>query len=143
MFPEMLAEPSRTHRPHRIGTGILILPEISHRSGVSPDIQVVVAHPSVKSIDFPGCFPSILCCPADQVKERFLTFAQVASLSHPVIHLRVDINGIITAPGGTHPVVPDSLEVCTLASRSGGTDHQVSGIMEHHLCQTVFPGVVQ
>ena len=131
MFPEMPAEPSGTHRPHGIGTGILILSEISYRSGVSPDIQVVVAHPAGKSIDLPGCLLSILA------------FTQVASLSHPVIHLRVDINGIITAPGGTHPVVPDSLEVCTLASRSGGTDHQVSGIMEHHLCQTVFPGVVQ
>ena len=79
MFPEMPAEPSGTHGPHGIGTGILILPEISNRSGVSPDIQVVVAHPSGKSIDLPGCLPSILCCPADQVKER--------SLHSPRLHL--------------------------------------------------------
>ena len=79
MFPEMPAEPSGTHGPHGIGTGILILPEISNRSGVSPDIQVVVAHPSGKSIDLPGCLPSILCCPADQVKELSLAFASCTS----------------------------------------------------------------
>ena len=75
MLPQMTAEPPRAHRPHRVGTGIFILPEISDRAGMSPDIHIMMAHPSIQMIDFFCCLFSMRGSPFNQIEQRLMAVA--------------------------------------------------------------------
>ena len=37
--------------------------------------------------------------------------AQVGFFGRPVVHLRIDVDGVLTVPGRVHTVVPDALQI--------------------------------
>src|SRR5208337_5581758 len=47
----------------------------------------------------------------DQVEERTGGLLKVADLSRPVVHLKIDVGGVLTVPWRSHAVVPDALQV--------------------------------
>lgn len=47
----------------------------------------------------------------DQVEERLLGLGQVGNTGVPVVHLRVDVDGVLALPGRIEVVVPDALKV--------------------------------
>src|SRR5438045_1026992 len=83
MFPEMLAKPCAAGGPRAV--------YIVDRGGAAPEVGVVMGDPAAAAV--------LSCrgaCAADgevidQVKQRFMAFAQVARFRGPVIHFAIDV----------------------------------------------------
>ena len=59
-----------------------------------------------------------------------MQFGEVGQLGRPVVHLRIDVGGVIAAPGCLHPGIPDSLQVGGLAAGLRAADQQVAAKLE-------------
>ena len=66
----------------------------------------------------------------DQVEQRLVALGEVRHLGGPVVHLGVDVDRVLAAPGGVHVVVPEALEVRGLGARPGAGDQQVAPVLE-------------
>ena len=127
MLPQMTAEPPGAHRPHRVGTGIFILPEISDRawnvpryphydgSPIHPDDRLLL-------LSFFRC-EAVRSIRSNSDSWQSLKFA---FFCHPIIHFCIDIYRIVAAPRSSQVMVPDSLQVCTLCTRFRGRDHKIT-----------------
>src|SRR5207253_5513539 len=78
---------------------------------LSPEIGVVVAHPTASAIVNASRARAVLNQLRNHSQQRFVTLREVRDFSRPVVHLCVDVNGVLTFPGRRHQVVPDSLQV--------------------------------
>src|SRR5687767_4922504 len=59
-----------------------------------------------------------------------MTFRQVGRFRRPVVHLRVDIDGVLTLPGRRHQMVPYSLQVGGLGTITRRRNQQVTTVLE-------------
>ena len=66
----------------------------------------------------------------DQVEQRLVALGEVRHLGGPVVHLGVDVDRVLAAPGGVHVVVPEALEVRGLGARPRAGDQQVAPVLE-------------
>jgi len=123
VVPQVLAQPRAARRPEAPERAV-------DRPRSSPQVRVMVADPAA-------------CAPVDaggpgaglgQVHhhrdQRLDALAQGRRLGGPVVHLRVDVDRVLAAPGRTHAVVPDALEVGRLCARPGAGDQQVASELE-------------
>ena len=109
VLPEMGCEPGTTRGEHAPGRTI-------DRSGDTPEVGVVVSHPTVTAVHLTSSELSRLTQVSDHVEERLLGLSQVAYKGRPVVHLGIDVDRVFRIPGGVQFVVPDTLQVGGLAT---------------------------
>ena len=63
-------------------------------------------------------------------EQRLVAFAERGRFGRPVVHLGVDVAGVLAVPRRTQLVVPDALQVGRLAARAAGADQQVAAVLE-------------
>ena len=56
--------------------------------------------------------------------------ARLRDLGRPVVHLGVDVDGVLAVPGRLELVVPDALQVGRLAAGAARRDQQVAAVLE-------------
>jgi hypothetical protein len=105
VFPEMESEPTATEGPEP-NSWVTI-----YGSGISPEVGIVVGNPTAAAIEALGYIFSCLCETADEVEEGKLAFDEVGRTGEPVVHLQVDVDGVLAFPRWRHLLVPDALEV--------------------------------
>ena len=106
----MGGEPCATIREHTPESSI-------HRTGDAPDVRVVVSHPSTATIHLTCRLGTRLAQILDQGEQRLGILAQIGYLSWPIIHLGIDVDGILAVPRRILAVVPYTLQIGCLTSR--------------------------
>ena len=95
-----------------------------------PEIGIMMEHPAITIIVVPGRDPAGFHTFIDQVKQGIMAIGKIHHFRRPVIHLRVDIHRVFTAPRRFKLLVPYSLQVRRVSAFPAGTDHQVPGILD-------------
>ena len=96
----------------------------------------MVRNPAAGAVVDRSGFPAIDREFADKGKERFVALGEVGHLGGPVVHLGVDVDRIVAAPGRTHRLVPDALQVGRLAAGPGAGDQQIAAEVEQQRRQS-------
>ena len=58
-----------------------------------------------------------------------MELGKVGGLHRPVVHLRVDVDGVVGAPRGAQVLVPNALEVGGLGAGPGAGDNQIAAVL--------------
>ena len=124
MLPEMGGEPGSTIREHAPLRTV-------HRTCYAPDIGVMMCHPATATIHFPSRLCSRYAQILNQRIQRFRGVTEIRYLGRPVVHLRIDVDGIFAVPRRIFAVVPNTLQVCSLSTRLGRGDEQIATIVIH------------
>ena len=114
VLPQMLTQPGPTHRPER--PNWIALPKRTDRRSLSPYIGIVMGHPTPTAI-VDGC--SLLTDHTqitNQIDQGLMAFGQVGGFGQPVIHLGVDVQRPIGAPGWANMLIPNALQVGRLCA---------------------------
>ena len=127
----MQAQPSRSHRP--LGSRH---PQIL-RSGVAPDVGVVVAYKAAAVIHFPCGNSAVWAHFFYMIEQRSVKLAQIADLRRPVIHFSIYIYGEFTAPCRPHILIPDPLEIHRQGTLPASGYHEVTSEVEIKLHKLV------
>ena len=109
MLPQMLAKPCTSVGPHAIEGRV-------HHARTAPDISIVMEYPAPASIHNPGRLPSCNRQFLEHPDEWLVACSQARVVGWPVVHLQVDIDGILSIPGSEHLIVPDALQIGGLAT---------------------------
>ncbi|OPZ96702.1 MAG: hypothetical protein BWY72_01539 [Bacteroidetes bacterium ADurb.Bin416] len=123
----MLAQPRASHGP--VGP-FGITGSLTHRIGLCPDVRVVMGGPTVHTVIV---FSRVLTVDGhmpDLFHQRQGHFPHVQGERRPVIHLQVDVGGVVAAPGGIDAVAPNTLQVGSDATGTGTADQQVTAVLE-------------
>src|SRR5690348_2762763 len=102
MFPEMLTCPGATRTPDSPEYWI-------YRTGYTPDVRVMMCHPSSCPIHNPRCLPSGFRHLFNHSEKGLMQLGEVGLFSRPVIHLGIDVDGVLAIPGRLDALVPHSL----------------------------------
>ncbi len=117
VLPQMQREPGASQGPH---------PEPGRidRSRPSPQVDVVMRHPAVAAVVDSGRLGTGDGDVLDHVEQRLVALGQIADFRRPVVHLGVDVDGVLAAPVRNDRFVPNALEVGGLAAgpAAGGQD---------------------
>ena len=92
-FPQVLAEPSAgciPVSPHRVAVAA-----VSNSIGKAPDVAILVSHPTMCTIIFPCHAFAHLRQIFHPFQHRFVHFTQVGALHQPIVHLGVDVGGVV------------------------------------------------
>ena len=113
--------------------------EAPGRRGLRPDIRIVMGRPSFGNaiIDLHRLATGT-GQPIDKIKKRAMGFRKIGHFRRPVIHFRIDVQRIVTAPGRLHQLVPDPLQIEGLRTRPGAGDHQVSPVLKVKCLQAMI-----
>ncbi len=123
VVPEMFAQPRATCRPEAIRRSV-------NRSRCTPNIGIVMAYPATSTVHNFCCASTGFSKVHYKRDERFSTLGKICRLSRPVIHLGVDVDGVLAFPRWGHAFVPDTLQICRLAAGPRAADKQVSSELE-------------
>lgn len=126
MLPQVPAEPAAGHHPEGPGKNIDFFVSRTHRGRLSPQVNVVMRHPAAAVVVDACGLRTGLTDLLHELGERIGAFRKIAYLRRPVIHLQVEIDGIIGTPGCPQCIVPDALQVRRLGSGTGGANGKVS-----------------
>ncbi len=66
----------------------------------------------------------------EQVEERGMEVGEVGALGEPVVHLGVDVDGVLGAPRRVDGFVPDALQVGGEGAGAGAGDEQIAAVLE-------------
>jgi hypothetical protein len=104
VIPEREREPGAAHLPHAPHGAV-------DGRGRPPDVGIVVRDPAARAVH-------LLCDPRAANREllrhaqqRLDASGQGRRSGRPVVHLRIDVDRPLAAPGRVRPLVPDSLQV--------------------------------
>src|SRR5436190_4363306 len=88
-------------------------------SGCTPYICIVMGHPT-------SCTIHVFCCLLTRnghvlyhLNEWFMQFGKIGFFCWPIIHFCIDVDGVFAIPWRIDFIVPNSLEVCSLATWLG------------------------
>ena len=123
VLEEVGREPRGAHRPEA-PTGAV---DGGRRT---PEVGVVVGDEAARPVVGPRRPSARLAQLLDQVEERLVALREVRHLGRPVVHLGVDVDRVLAAPGRVHLVVPEALEVRRLGARTRAGDEQVAPVLE-------------
>ncbi len=102
-----------------------------HRTCYAPDIGVMMCHPATAAIHFLSRLCSRYTQILNQRIQRFRGVTEIRYLGRPVVHLRIDVDGILAVPRCIFAVVPNALQVCRLSTRLGRGNEQIATIVIH------------
>lgn len=104
VVPQHHAQPGTAGRPHAVLGGV-------HRRGAAPAVGVVVEHPAGGVVEGLGGAGAGLGQFVHHAHGRVPALGEVAGSGGPVVHLEVDVDGVLGLPGRVQAVVPQSLEI--------------------------------
>ena len=90
----------------------------------------MVQHPAARVVLFFGGDGAGCRQVLERVEQRQLALGKVGFFHRPIIHLGVDVVGILAVPGRIIRLVPQALQVGRLAAGAAGGDHQVTAELE-------------
>ena len=128
VLPQVPAQPAAGHRPE--GEHRAALPVRAHRGGHAPEVGVVVADEAGRAVILAGGALAALGQLAQQALHRLEAFGQVHPVGRPVVHLGIDVDGVVAVPRREDQVVPQALERGRLSALAAGGNGQVSAIVE-------------
>ena len=70
-----------------------------------------------------------------EIRVTFEKLYQIGVEGRPVVHLYIDVVGIVSVPWGQFILVPDSLQGGRQCSFTGAADKQVAAVVEEELFQ--------
>ena len=108
VLPKVRGKPSAT-------TGIHAPRSSIHGSGNTPEVGVVVSHPTTATIHHLRRLGARFAQVTNHREERLCSLAEVADLGGPIVHLGVDVDGVFAVPRSILLVVPDALQVGRLS----------------------------
>ncbi len=97
VLPEMERHPRAAHRPDT-AVGIV------DGRGVAPGVNVVMKCKAARAVHLLGGAAAALERHLDQVEQRPGGFRKVAHFGRPVVHLHVDVRGVLAVPRWGHAV---------------------------------------
>ena len=109
MLPQVSGEPCAAVREHTPCSSI-------DRSCHSPQVGVVMCHPSTAVVHLLGSDGTRLAQVANHIEERAVGLLQVAHLGRPVVHLGIDVDGVFRIPWCVALIVPHTLQVGRLTA---------------------------
>ena len=118
MLPEILAEPGAAGWPEAPGP--------VDRGRCAPEVSVMVSHPAAGTPVHFGRAGARLGQVHDHGVQRLDTLGQVARLGRPVIHLGVDVDGVLAAPRRVHAGIPQALQRRRLSAWSRAAQQEVT-----------------
>ena len=111
--------PQSTRHPHIL------------RCGIAPDVGMVVADKAfLHAVHFLCGYVTVLSDPFKEVKQRQVTFREVAAFGRPVVHFGIYINSISASPRCYHFLIPYALQVHGLGMGTACGYHEVSAEVE-------------
>ena len=119
----MERQPRAAHRPDA-AVGVV------DRRGIAPGVDVVMKREAARAVHLLGGAAAAVERHLDQVEQRPRGFRQVAHFGRPVVHLQVDIGGVLAVPRRSHEFVPDALEIGRHGSRTAAAHQQVAAELE-------------
>ena len=118
-IPEVQAQPRAAHRPHAPRGTV-------NRRGRAPQVRVVMRHPAARAVlrlrGARAGHGEII----HHREQRLDALGEIARLGGPVIHLRVDVDGVFAAPRRACAVVPQPLQARRLTTGPRRADEQVT-----------------
>ena len=124
VLPEVGRQP-RTARGEHSPAGAV------YGSGNAPEVGVVVGHPSVATVHLPCGEGSGLAEVANHREQRLLRLGKISHERRPVVHLGIDVDGVLRVPRCIHLVVPNTLQVGGLSAGLARRDEQVATVLHH------------
>ncbi len=124
VIPEREREPGAAHLPHAPEGAV-------DGRGRAPDDRCCDAPPSrARRTCSCATFAPVTRELLRHAQQRLDTFTQRRRARGPVVHLRVDVDGPLAAPGRIGPLVPDPLQVGRLRTRARARQQQVAAELE-------------
>src|ERR1051325_6262732 len=100
------------------------------RRCLSPEIGVVMTDPTTRAVLNTRRARAVLDQFRNHPQQRLVTLRKISRLGRPVVHLGVDIDGVLAFPRRRHQVVPDALQVGGLRSEARRRDQQVTAVLK-------------
>ena len=122
-IPERQREPRAAGRPHAPLRSV-------DRCGGAPQIGVVMRHPAAGAVHLARRARAGHRQVRHHRRQRVHRLGQVGRERRPVVHLGVDVDGVLAAPRRRHAVVPEALQVRRLRTRPRAGDEQVAAVLE-------------
>ena len=102
MPPEVLTQPRPAGHPDAV-IGVI------YGCCAAPEVGIMVKHPPAAVVVHFCGLSSGDNEVFEHIEQRFVTLREVAYFGRPVVHLRVDVDRILAAPGRRDGFVPDPL----------------------------------
>ena len=132
----MGAEPRHTHYPKRTRQPPVL------RRGIAPYIGIVVAYRSAAAVHLPSRHPAVLPHTLDMVEKRRMAVGKVLHFRAPVVHFRIDIYRVLSAPRRPHILVPYALQIQRQSILAAARYHKVARKIEVHFRKLVVPAAL-
>ena len=127
--PEVVGEPHAAHHPDGPARGSLTHPD---RQAPSPHVRVVVRDPAACAVELARGVGAGARDVLDEGEERLDRVVHAEHRGRPVVHLGVDVDGVVRRPGRAQLVVPDALQVRRRAARPRAGREQVRAELGGH-----------
>ena len=124
MLPQVCGKPSTTCREHAPCSTV-------NRTGNTPQVCIMMSHPTWAFIHHTGCFGSCHTQIANHREQRFLCFRQITNQCRPVVHLGINVDGIFRIPWSILLVIPYTLQVCRLSTWLRRRNQQITSVLHH------------
>ena len=105
MLPDVGAQPREAHHPERRGHPHVL------RGGVAPHVGVVVRGNAAAAVHHARGVAPVGRHALQVAEQRQPAVGQAAAFRGPVVHFRVDVNGVFAAPRRVGIFVPDALQI--------------------------------
>ena len=122
----LVAIPERQRQPRAAGRPHAVLRSVDRSRG-APQIGVVMRHPAAGAVHLARRPRAGHRQVRHQCRQRIHRLGEVGRERRPVVHLGVDVDGVLAAPGRRHALVPQALQVRRLATRCGSWQSAGSG----------------
>ena len=86
------------------------------RTRHTEEVGIVMGHPTLAAIHLLRRRGTRLTQVADHREERLLRLSDIAHEGRPVIHLGIDIDGVLRIPWCIHLCIPDTLQIGRLST---------------------------
>ena len=97
------------------------------------DIRIMVGHKAPCAVHAFRHLPSVGHHSFQQCKQRQVALGQIAAFRRPVIHLRIDIDGVFRSPGRSKILIPKSLQGQGQRARAASRNHEIPSVLEQQL----------
>ena len=123
VLPQVLSQPSPSGRPHASRRKV-------HRAGNAPQVGIVMRHPSATFIHVAGGLGTRHRQVFQHGEQRLVHLAQVGHLCRPIVHFRVNVDGVFAVPRRVRTAVPNALQIGGLPAGLRRGYQQITPVLE-------------
>ena len=131
----MCREPGSTRRKHApCGT--------IDRTCHTPEVGIMMSHPTLTTIHILRRLRACLTQITNHREEWLLRFSDVSYKGRPVVHLGIDIDGVLRIPRCIDLSIPDALQIGRLSTGLRRRDQQITAILHHQRYHAKIAGIL-